>query len=291
MTKYLFFKGCTIPVKLPNIEKLAKEVLPSIGIELEEVEEFSCCPDPIQAQGANLTFWMATAARNLAIAEEKGMDILTLCNGCLQTLAVVNHELHHDGEMKEKINEMLKKIGKQYKGTVKVKHLMQVIKEDIGIDKLKTMVTKPLKGLVVAGHPGCHLLNPEEILKFDDPIEPVEYDKFINALGATAVDYVSKIECCGVSLSLAGEKDATNKAVRKKILDAKSVGAQVLSTACPFCFTQFDMGQVIASRAFPELKEKKLPVLYAVELLALAMGKSLEEIDFKSHKVAEAIPL
>ncbi len=291
MAKYLFFKGCTIPVRLPNVEKLAKEILPRFGIELEEVEEFSCCPDPIQTQGANLSFWMATAARNLAIAEQKGKDIITLCNGCLNTLGVVNYELKHNKEMKEKINRMLKSIGKEYKGTVQVKHLMQVLKDDIGMDKLKASITKPLTGLKVAGHPGCHLLNPQDIIKYDDPIEPIEYDKFIAALGATPIDYVSKIECCGVSLSLVGDKDATNRVIEKKILEAKSLGAQVLSTACPFCFSQFDMGQVIASRAIPELKDNKLPVLYAVELLALAMGKTLEDIDFKSHKVQEAIPL
>lgn len=285
MAKYMFFKGCTIPAKLPHVEKLALEVLPMIGVDLVESDDFSCCPDPIQAQGANHDFWYATAARNIAIAEEKGLPILTLCNGCLNTLAIVNHKLKSDPELKKKVNEILKETGKEYKGTIEVKHLMQVLKEDVGLDKLKGMVKKELTGLKVAGHPGCHLLCPHEILKYDNPVDPVIYDKFIESLGAKAIDYLTKIECCGVSLTLGGEKEANNECLRKKLVDAKGSGADVISTGCPFCYTQFDMGQLIAARAVPQLKETKLPVLYAVELLGLAMGKSLSEVGFDTHKI------
>ncbi|MCJ7649392.1 MAG: CoB--CoM heterodisulfide reductase iron-sulfur subunit B family protein [Candidatus Lokiarchaeota archaeon] len=290
MTKYLFFKGCTIPAKLPNVEKLALDILPEIGIELQEEEQFSCCPDPVQLEGANHYFWLAVAARNLAIAEEKGMDIMTLCNGCLNTLAVTNAKLQKSAELKAAVNNVLKEIGKEYKGTVKVKHLMQVIKEDIGYENLKSKVKKPLHGLKVASHPGCHLLMPDEVLKYDDPTDPQEYDKFVSALGATAVDYITKVDCCGVSLNLVGDKEANNKCIANKLLDIKNhTGAHILSTGCPFCFTQFDMGQIMASRDYPELKDSKIPVIYAVELLGLAMGKSLDEIGYKTHRIKPEI--
>lgn len=290
MAKYLFFKGCTIPAKLPNVEKLALEVLPEIGIELQEEEQFSCCPDPVQLEGANHYFWLSTAARNIAIAEEKGMNIMTLCNGCLNTLAIANDKLKKSPELKAAVNNVLKEIGKEYKGTIEVKHLMQVIKEDLGYDALKSKVKKPLTGLKVAGHPGCHLLMPDEILKYDNPTDPEEYDKFITALGATAIDYKTKADCCGVALNLVGDKEANNKCVATKLLDIKNnTGAQILSTGCPFCFTQFDMGQINASREYPELKETKIPVMYAVELLGLAMGKSLDEIGYKTHRIKPEI--
>jgi len=285
MPKYLFFKGCTIPAKLPHIEKLALDILPQIGIELEECDAFSCCPDPVQVQGTNHAFWYATAARNLAIAEEKGMNIMTLCNGCLNTLAVVNHKLKHDPALKKAVNEILKEVGKEFKGTIKVKHLMQVLKEDVGMDKLKTLVKKPLTGLKVAGHPGCHLLSPPEVLEFDNPLGPIVFDKFIEALGAKAIDYITKIDCCGVSLSLGGAKESNDKCIATKLIDAKGSGADAISTGCPFCFTQFDMGQLIAAKTVPQLKETKLPVLYAVELLGLAMGRSLEEVGYGTHKI------
>lgn len=291
MVQYLFFKGCTIPVKFPNIEKLAKTILPEIGIELLEIEEFSCCPDPIQVQGANLTFWNAVAARNLAIAEEKGLNIITLCNGCLNTLAIVNHNLKKDPELRAKVNEILKETGYQFKGTIEVKHLMQVIKDEIGMDKLKEKITHPLTNMKIAGHPGCHLLMPDEILKIDNPLDPVIYDQFITALGAQKVDYLSKIDCCGVSLSLGGDKHAANVAVKHKLLDVRNQGADVLSTPCPFCFQQFDMGQVVAAREFQELKEKPIPVLYALELLALALGKSTVEIGYESHKISPTLKI
>lgn len=282
---FMFFKGCTIPVKIPNVERLTLDILPKIGINLEESDDFSCCPDPIQFQGANQNFWYATAARNLAIAEEKGKNIMTLCNGCLNTLAIVNDKMKNNAQIKSTVNNTLAAIGKEYKGMIEVKHFLQVIKDDIGIDKLNGMIKKPLKGLKVAGHPGCHLLMPSEILNFDDPVDPKIYDKFIEALGAEAIDYVTKIDCCGVSLSLAGDQDATNACLKKKLVDMKNSGAEVISTGCPFCFNQFDMGQLTAARAYPELKENKLPVLFAVELLALAMGKTLDDIGYNTHRI------
>lgn len=292
MAKYLFFKGCTIPARLPNIERLALDVLLEIGIELQEEAAFSCCPDPVQVQGANQYFWLTCAARNLAIAEEKGMNIMTLCNGCLNTLSIANDKLKKSDELKAAVNNVLKDVGKEYKGTVEVKHLMQVIKEDVGYDTLKGKVKKPLSGLKVAGHPGCHLLMPDEILKYDNPTDPEEYDKFLAALGATPVDYVTKSDCCGVALNLVGDKEANNKCIATKLLDIKNnTGAQAMSTGCPFCYTQFDMGQIQASREYKELKDAKIPVFYAIELLALAMGKSLDDIGYRSHRVKPEIKI
>ncbi len=285
MPSYLFFKGCTIPASLPNIEKLALEVLPEIGIDLIESDEFTCCPDPIRLQGANQYFWMAAAARNIAIAEEKNLNIITLCNGCENTLAIVNDKMKKNPEVKKKVNEALKEIGREFKGSIEIKHLLQVLKDDIGLENLKKMVKTPLTGLKVAGHPGCHLLMPHEILKFDNPVDPEFYDQFIEALGATPVDYLTKIDCCGVSLSLAGDKEASNHCIMTKLRDVQLSGAQFISTACPACYNQFDSGQLIASREYPELKENPVPVLYAIELLALAMGHSFAEIGYHLHRV------
>ncbi|MDD5497308.1 MAG: heterodisulfide reductase-related iron-sulfur binding cluster [Atribacterota bacterium] len=285
MISYLFFKGCTIPASLPNVEKLALEVLPEIGINLVESDEFTCCPDPIRLQGANQFFWLSVAARNIAIAEEKKLDIMTLCNGCENTLAIVNYRLKNNSELKNKVNEVLKEINLEFKGNIKIRHFLQVLKEDIGLDNLKKMVRTPLDDFKVAGHPGCHLLMPHEILKFDNPVDPEFYDQFIAALGATSIDYLTKADCCGVSLSLAGEKEASNNCIQNKLIDIQLSGAQFVSTACPACFNQFDFGQLIASRDFPQLQEKPIPVLYAIELLALAMGRSFEEIGYNLHRV------
>lgn len=291
MLNYLFFKGCIIPASLPNIEKLSLEILPEIGINLVESDEFTCCPDPIRLQGANQFFWITTAARNIAIAEEKKMDIMTLCNGCENTLAIANHKLKNNPELKNKVNEALKEVSREFKGTVKIKHFLQVLKEDIGLENLKKMIKTPLNGLKVAGHPGCHILMPNEILQFDNPVDPEFYDHFIAALGAIPVDYLTKADCCGVSLSLAGEKEASNSCIASKLIDAQKFGAQLVSTACPSCFNQFDTGQFIAARDFPELKERPIPVLYAIELLALAMGRSFEDIGYNLHRVKIPIEL
>jgi len=283
--KYLLYKGCNIPIKYPNLEKLALELLPEIGIDLADDGQFSCCPDPVQIQGVNTKFWYAAAARNLAIAEEQNLNIATTCNGCLNTLAIVNHKLKSNDKLKASVNELLKEIGMQYKGTIEVKHFMQVIKDDVGMQNLKKYVKKPLNGLKIAAHPGCHLLMPAEIIKFDDPADPVVFDKFIGALGATPVDYVSKILCCGVSLALAGAKDSVNELLKKKLLDIKSAGADLITTACSSCLTQFDMGQLVAARSVPELKASPVPVTFTLEVLGLAMGKSLADIGASTHKI------
>ncbi len=291
MLNYLFFKGCTIPASLPNIEKLSLEILPEIGINLTETDEFTCCPDPIRIQGANQLFWLVTAARNIVIAEEKQMNIMTLCNGCENTLAIANHKLKNNSNLKDKVNEILQEIGKEFKGTVKIKHFLQVLKEDVGLENLRKMIKTPLTGLKVAGHAGCHILMPNEILKFDNPVDPEFYDMFIETLGAIPIDYLTKNDCCGVSLSLAGEKEASNNCIKSKLEDAQISGAQILSTSCPSCFTQFDTGQFIAARDFPELKENPIPVLYAIELLALAMGRSFEDIGYNLHRIKTSLEL
>ncbi|HOR42485.1 MAG TPA: heterodisulfide reductase-related iron-sulfur binding cluster [Atribacterota bacterium] len=289
MLNYMFFKGCTIPASLPNIERLTLEILPEIGINLVESDEFTCCPDPIRLQGANQYFWMVSAARNIAIAEEQKLDIMTLCNGCENTLAIVNYRLKNDSQLKGKVNEALKEIGREFKGTIKVKHFLQVLKEDVGLENLKKMVKTPLTGLKIAGHPGCHLLMPNEILQFDNPVDPEFYDQFIAALGATPVDYLTKADCCGVSLNLAGDKEASNRCIQSKLIDAQLNGAQFISTACPACFNQFDLGQFIVAREVPQLKENPIPVLYAIELLALAMGHSFEDIGYNLHRVKATV--
>ncbi len=285
IASYLFFKGCTIPASLPNVEKLAREILPEIGINLVESDEFTCCPDPIRLQGASQYFWMASAARNIAIAEEKKLNIMTLCNGCENTLAIVNYKLRKNSELKRRVNEVLKEIGREFKGTIKVRHFLQILKEDIGLNNLKKMIKNPLTGLKVAGHPGCHLLMPNDILKFDNPVDPEFYDQFIAALGATPVDYLTKSDCCGVSLSLAGDQEASNRCIQNKLIDIQLSGARFISTACPACFNQFDFGQIIAARDYPQLQEKPIPVLYAIELLALAMGRSFDDIGYNLHRI------
>ncbi|MHA1650065.1 MAG: heterodisulfide reductase-related iron-sulfur binding cluster [Candidatus Helarchaeota archaeon] len=192
MVEYALFLGCNIPNRLPHLELAARKVLPHFDVKLVDIPEFGCCPEPIGIQELNRNAWMAMAAINIALAEEKELDIIALCNGCFETLRTVNTELKHNGHL-EKINTILSKIGKEVKGTQQVKHILEVLYNDIGVEKIKSNVQKELKGLKIAVHYGCHVLRPSAILKTDDPFQPTSLDTLVNALGAESIPYLRKM--------------------------------------------------------------------------------------------------
>lgn len=152
MVDYALFLGCNIPNRLPHLELAARKVLPKLDVNLVDIKEFGCCPEPIGIQELSQDAWMAMAAINLCLAEEKGLDIVALCNGCFETLRTVNTELQHNDGHKTKVNAALSKIGKEYKGTQKVKHVLEVLYNDVGLEKIKASVQKELKGIRVAVH-------------------------------------------------------------------------------------------------------------------------------------------
>lgn len=284
MTKrYAFFKGCLIPTKIPHLEAIARKILPELCIELIDIPEFSCCPDPIQFSGADQITWLTIAARNLCLAEEKNLDIITLCNGCVNTLAQANGFLKSKPNLKEKINQHLSETNHQFKGKIEVKHFVQVLLENIGLDIIKTYIKKPLNYLKIATHTGCHLFSPQDVMKFDDPFDPTILDDMVSALGAEVVDYDLKPQCCGSSLTLSGKQDGSNKLLEDKLLEMRASGADCIAVVCPFCYQQFDLGQLMAVR---KLKlDLTIPVLYYLQLLGLAVGYTLEELHYSTHKI------
>ncbi|HSQ53131.1 MAG TPA: heterodisulfide reductase-related iron-sulfur binding cluster, partial [Acidobacteriota bacterium] len=159
MKSYAIFLGCTIPARQPNYELSARKTLEKLGVELVDLDNFTCCcPAPIQS--INLESSQAVAAYNICLAEEAGLDIVALCNGCFESLAMANTALKKDKKLKAHINEVLAKVGKEFKGTIEVKDFLQVLMEDIGLEKIKEKVTKPLSNLKVAPFYGCHSLRP-----------------------------------------------------------------------------------------------------------------------------------
>jgi len=284
MTKpYAFFRGCLIPTKIPHLEAIARTILPELGIELIDIPEFSCCPDPIQFSGVDQVTWMTIAARNLCLAEGKNLDIITLCNGCVNTLAQTNSYLKSKPKLKEKINQHLSETNHQFKGEIEAKHFVQVILEDIGINYLNNYINNPLVNLKIATHTGCHLFSPQEIMKCDDPFDPTILDHMVSALGAEVVDYDLKPQCCGSSLTLSGKQDGSNKLIEDKLSNISASGADCIAVVCPFCYQQFDLGQLMAAR---KLKlDFTMPVLYYLQLLGLAMGYTLDDLHYIVHKV------
>ena len=282
--KYALFLGCFIPVRLPQLEAVARSVLPRLGVELVDVDGFSCCPEPVGFLTDRIT-GLALAARNISLAEEAGLDILTLCNGCTYTLRRANETLKSDAALRERVNEVLRETGHEFRGSVDVRHFAQVLGGRMGLEGVRSAVKKPLTGLRVACHTGCHILSPPGVMDFDDPIDPVALDHLVSALGAEPVDWDKKTGCCGWTLTNYGDRESANGLLGAKLGAMHAAGADCSSVICPQCFYQFDTGQMLAAR---DLKlEYRVPTVYYLQLLALAMGHSLEEAGMRLSRVKD----
>jgi len=278
--QYLIFLGCAIPYRVSAYEISARKVLQKLGVELVEMPEFNCCGLPLDPVSHEMM--LILAARNLALAEQKGLDIIALCPGCAGTLKKVNKMLKEDKALREEINKHLKESGLEFKGTVNAKHIMQVLIEDVGLEKIKDSVVKPLTMLKVAEHNGCHILRPKEYIGFDDPEDPQTLKTLIEATGATCLDYMDETECCGAPSVGVSDKVALQLA-RDKLNHVKQVSAEALITICPFCHIMYDTNELRIEKMFNETYG--IPILHYPQLLGLAMGMSPEELAFNELRV------
>jgi len=279
-SKYVMFLGCAIPYRVAAFEISARKVLGKLGVELVEMPEFNCCGLPLDPVSHEMM--LILAARNLALAEQKGLDIITLCPGCAGTLKKVNKMLKEDEALREEINRHLKEAGLEFKGTVNAKHLMQVLIEDVGVEKIKDAVVKPLTMMKVAEHNGCHILRPKEYIGFDDPEDPKTLKTLIEATGARCLDYMDETECCGAPSVGVNDKIALELA-RDKLNHVKMVEAQALITICPFCHIMYDTNELRIEKMFNE--QYGIPVLHYPQLLGLAMGIPPEQLAFSELRV------
>ena len=278
--KYLLFLGCVIPYRISSYEISSRKVLDKLGVELVEMPEFNCCGLPLDPLSHDLT--LTLAARNLCLAEQKNLNIMTLCPGCAGTLRKVNRTLKEDKRMREEVNEYLKEVGLELKGTIAVEHLIQVLAEDVGFERIREAVQKPLNQLKVAEHNGCHVLRPAKYIGFDDPENPTILKNLIELTGAKCLDYMDETECCGAPIIGVNEKIPLQLA-GEKLGHIRAVDAQAMITVCPFCHMMFDLNQPRIERAFNETFG--MPVLHYPQLLGLAMGIAPEELALKELRV------
>ncbi len=278
--KYLLFLGCVIPYRISSYEISTRKVLDKLGVELVEMPEYNCCGFPLDP--VNHDMMVTLAARNLCLAEQQNLNIMALCNGCFGTLNHVNKELKEDKKLKEKVNGYLKEIGMEFKGTITVKHLIHVLAEDIGFEKIKDTVQKPLTQLRVAQHSGCHVIRPGKVVGFEDPENPTTLKNLIKVTGAKCLDYMDETECCGAPI-IGVNAEIPLQLAREKLDHIRAVGAQALITVCPFCHMMYDLNQPRIERTFNE--KFGIPILHYTQLLGLAMGFSPEELALKQLRV------
>lgn len=282
--RYLLFLGCVIPYRLSSYEISARKVLEKLGVELVEMPEFNCCGFPMDPINHDLMLTLAT--RNLCLAEKQNLNILTLCNGCFSILNETNKMLEEDKELREKTNGYLKEIGMEFEGTIKVKHLVHVLAEDVGFEKIKDAVKNPLTNIHVAQHGGCHIVRPAKYLGHgDDPENPTMLKNLVRLTGAECLDYMDETECCGNPI-IGVNEDVPFQMAREKLGHIKAVKAQALITVCPFCHMMYDLNQPRIERNFNE--KFGIPVLHYTQLLGLAMGFPPEELVLNELRVKPA---
>lgn len=278
--KYAFFVGCTTLARLWAYESSTRKVAEHLGIELLDMPGSGCCGTTYLEALDHLT-GLAIAARNICIAEEMGEDIVTICNGCTEVLTKANKELKNDPELRAKVNEILAEAGKEYKGTVKVKHFVRMLKEDYGLDKLSENITNPLSGFNVGAHYGCHILKPSEVMEFDDPEVPTTLDELIEITGAESVYYPNKLECCtGPIMGI--REDVTWSVGLEKINTVKEY-ADAMITCCPFCYLTYERCQLMQETS-PDV-----PVIHIPQLLGLAMGLGYDELGLGNNGIDPSV--
>jgi heterodisulfide reductase subunit B len=278
MKPFAFFPGCLIPVRYPAMEFAIRQTLPKLGIEIVDVEGESCCPDPIYFKSKDKVAWLSVAARNLTLAEDLGLDLFTNCSGCTATLSEAYHLLKDD-ELREKVNKRLKRIGREYKGTSRIRHVTTLVRDEAGYDAVRESVVRPLDGLKMAIHYGCHLLKPSKIMNVDDPNNPEVLEKMVEALGATPVRHRNWYLCCGKACQEEGIPLNMMHALLNTVKDEE---AEILCLICPTCFSQFDHGQMKVSKHFGD--DFHIPPVYYFQLLAYAQGVPYEKLGFERQR-------
>ena len=285
MRRMTIFWGCTIPARFPFVEKATRLCMAELGVELADIDGFTCCPEATLVRALDDSAFQLTAARNLALAERQHLPLITPCNGCYSTFKSVLSELAVDWRLRERTNERLAGMGLSLDGELDVQHLVEWLSEDVGPASLSKQIARPLWGMRVAVHHGCHLLRPSPAIRWDSPVDPTKFEQLVRALGATVVDYGTRMDCCGGALDRVGDRQGALAMCHSKLADVQSQGADALVVCCPSCLQQFDLNQAALMR---ETGSDGLPVFYITELLALAMGFEPDELGLEMHRVSVA---
>lgn len=275
---YAFYPGCVIPLQAPNYEVSARAVMKELEIPLIDIEDFGCCgvlAGPLDG------FTMLTfAARNIALAETKGLDIITLCNGCFGTLSKAAHQLEQKA-VRDKVNAVLKEIGLEVQGKAQVYHFHQILYDKIGLGEIKKRNRVDVSACKIGCHNGCHLVKPSDVLHFDKAAYPRKLEEMVRATSAQVVLPQGFEHCCG-SLLMPHNQDSSYAFAVKAVEQKGAVDAIIVN--CPGCFRQLDLGQVMAKRKFN--KTLSTPVVFYSQLLGLALGIAPKELGLDTiHKI------
>ncbi|MBU4194637.1 MAG: CoB--CoM heterodisulfide reductase iron-sulfur subunit B family protein [Actinobacteria bacterium] len=280
---FSYFPGCSQSGSAEEFGLSTEAVCRALGIELLELPDWNCCG----ASSAHMTddlLSITLPGRDLAIAREAGRDMLTVCVMCYSRMKIAQARISGDEELAREVEEV---VGADPRFNGEVRHLLDVLVNDVGFPEIKKWLRLPLAGLRAVPYYGCLLVRPPEVCCCDSVENPTDLDRLLTLLGADVRRWSFKTDCCGGSLSLS-RTDIVEKMVNNLLTRAEEAGANCVVTVCPICAANLEMRQKPGKLAFKVLHD--VPVLYFTELLGLAMGLSGVEEWMKSH-IIDPMPL
>jgi len=272
--KMAVFWGCRILTSQYAYEMSVRQVFPKLGVELVDLREATCCGEPVKS--INIFAADYLAVRALALANLTGLtDLLVPCNRCHFTISEAKHRMEINEKFRLKIGELLIEEGLEYNPNIRIWHVLDLLHDAVGLEKIKETVKKPFKDLKLASHVGCQVVRYSDLGRVDDAENPRKLDELINVLDAETVDYSEKLDCCGAALTYS-HQDAALSLAGSKIKTLQDLNVDALVVCCPACQMMFDSKQKDAGTVAGAKLD--LPVLYYTQLLGLALNIKAEKL-------------
>lgn len=273
-----YYPGCSLESSAKEYQLSANAVCQRLDIELVEIDDWNCC-GALEVSSLDPLLSLALPARNLKIASEESDKLVVTCNACLNNLLKVQWKLSENGKLRDKISQLLNYEFRE----IEIKHLLDLILNDITLERVKEHVQKPLKGLKTVSYYGCLIVRPSKILNFDDPDDPELLDKLILSLDGEPLEFFSKTKCCGGGL-LMTHRNIALKLTKDIIAEAEERGAQCITVTCPLCHMTLE---TLQRKAMAKIHAKReIPVLYFTQLMGLSFGISPKELGLHKHMIS-----
>ncbi|MDR3575196.1 MAG: CoB--CoM heterodisulfide reductase iron-sulfur subunit B family protein [Anaerolineaceae bacterium] len=273
LLEFSYYPGCSLHSTAREFDDSIQAIFKSLDIKLYELEDWNCC-SAASATTLNHALSLALPGRNLAIAQKSGRDMLIPCTGCFNRHKTTEFELKRHSSNSTMIEEA---VGFKYQGNFEVRSLLDVIGNEIGMEKLRRHIQKPLTSLKVVGYYGCLLLRPTKITQFENPENPTLLKELLQTLGAEVKPWSYAMECCGGDQTLVRPEIAV-RLVNRLVEHAREAGAEAIVTVCPLCQMSLEMRQLAAG--------EKMPLFYFTELIGLAFGLDAAHSWWKKHLIS-----
>ena len=277
--KYAYYPGCSAHSTARDMHESALAVAGALGIDLIEPAGWTCC-GATAAHQTDRVLAASLPAASLLKVRDMGLDMVVNCAACYNRMKVANNEVLTDPAMRKKVSDA---VGRDYDGSVKVRHIVEVLLEDVGLDSIKGALKQSLNGLQIACYYGCLLVRPHEVTNFDDPENPTSLDRLVTAMGGVSLDWPHKVECCGGGLSMS-RTDIVVNLTDSIVSMAKAAGARCIAVSCPMCQINLDMRQQDIEKQTGTRHE--MPILYITQLLGLCLGISPDKLGLNKLMVS-----